>query len=357
MKITKTKADEIVEKYDNFYKKEITKGNIKLYLYNYMISDYDVFASDPLSRELRGLVISEDNEIFLSVPKFFNLNEIEETQYNLLKDKKIKKIQEKLDGSLITPIRINGEIIMKSKGSFESDQSTLAQSICDSSPDLQFFILDMYDNGFIPYFELTGEENQHVLEYDYNSRLTLIMVRNENGEFIDINKFGYKYTAESFDYTLDEMKNMQKLDKGKEGWVVKFEDGLIIKIKTEEYFILHKLNDQADSYKVMLKTILDEDMDDVLSIVSEKKKEKLIKMNKTIGDYVVSFVLEIEGIIETSESLDRKSIALKYKNHIYFNVIMKSLDRGNVKDNLITTMKTRHNKENTAKRFIDSITP
>ncbi len=353
--ITKAKADELVQKYPNFYKKEVTINDTKVYLFNYILSDYQTFQEEPLSRELRGLVITEDNEVFLSVPKFFNLNEIPETQYNLLKNVKIKKIQEKLDGSLITPIVINGDVIMKSKGSFASDQSKLAQEIVEDSADLKFFILDMASNNFQPFFELTGEENQHVLEYDYKQKLTLIMVRNQDGEFIDINKFNYKYTAESYDHTLEEMQNMQTSKKGIEGWVVKFNDGQIIKIKTQEYFELHKLNDSADSYKTMLSTILNEDMDDVLSIVSPKKKEKLLQMNKDLSDYVVSFVLEIENIIKDSKKLDRKTVALKYKNHMYFNVIMKSFVSGDVKGNLIFALKSKYHKEQKAKDFLISI--
>ncbi len=355
--ITKTKADEIVEKYPNFYKKEIIINNRKLYLYNYILSDYEIFQNEPISRELRGLIIDEIGNITLSVPKFFNINEIEETQSTALASKTIKKIQEKMDGSLITPVNINGEIVIKSKGSFASDQAKLAQKIVDSSADLQYFILDCWDNKFQPYFELTGDENPHVIEYDYESRITLIMVRDAVGKFIDIDKFNYKYTAESYNHTIEEMLKIQKNKKGIEGFVIKFEDETIIKIKTLDYFELHKLNDESDSYKVILKRVLDEDMDDILGIVSEKKKEKLIGINKVISDYVVSFVLEIEDILAENKDSTRKALAEKYRNHIYFNVIMKAFIGKDVKTEIIQTLKNRYNKEKAAEAFVKLITP
>ncbi len=78
-------------------------------------------------------------------------------------------------------------------------------------------------------------------------------------------------------------------------------------------------------------------------------------MNKDLSDYVVSFVLEIENIIKDSKKLDRKTVALKYKNHIYFNVIMKSFVSGDVKGNLIFALKSKYHKEQKAKDFLISI--
>ncbi len=144
--ITKLQADALVEKHKHFYRKDLKINNVDVYLYNYILQDTEVFVNEPLSRELRGLVITKENaqeRVFLSCPKFFNINELPETQYSVVKLKKVKKISEKLDGSLITPIEIGGEIFMKSKASFESPQAKQAQEILDTSADLKFFILDI----------------------------------------------------------------------------------------------------------------------------------------------------------------------------------------------------------------------
>ena len=355
--ITKEQADLFVEKYETFYRKDLKINDTNVYLYNYLLADYETFQKEPLTRELRGLIFVED-ECFISCPKFFNINEIPETLESKLKTKKIKKVLNKLDGSLITPIKINGDIVMKSKASFDSDQSKLAQQILDNDPDLQFAILDLFDNGFQPFFELTGMENQHVLCYEYEQRLTLIMVRDKEGHFIDIDKFKYDfiYIAENYDYSLEEMLEKQKTDKKVEGWVVKFTDETIIKIKTEEFFILHKISEKADSYKSILSLILDEDLDDVLSLVDSIRKEKILQIDKKVVNYVthlVTFCFE-----ETRSIKDRKDFAIKHNKHEMFSLLMGSIKKANkeqVKELVIKKLKTKYNKEKKAKEFIDSL--
>ena len=71
--ITKITADRIVNKYKNYYKKEIIINKRKLYLYNYILKDYKIMQDEPLARELRGLIITDEpQQVFLSVPSFFN---------------------------------------------------------------------------------------------------------------------------------------------------------------------------------------------------------------------------------------------------------------------------------------------
>jgi T4 RnlA family RNA ligase len=348
--ITKKQADFFVDKYDNFYCKEIDFDGTKIFLYNYILSDYEVFQKEPLSRELRGLVINEDSEVFLSVPKFFNINEIPETLDSKLKNKLIKNVTDKLDGSLITPIRINGDVVMKSKASFESDQALLAQELLD--PELKYFILDCWDNNFQPYFELVGVDNEHVIEYNFETRLDLIMVRDKYGHFIDINKFNYKNKTKEMYFTLDEMLEKQQTDKNIEGWVVQFEDGEIIKIKTLDFFEKHKIKEQSDSYKSVLKLCLNEDLDDVLSIVSEAKKEKIKKINNALVHYVSKTIKELNDI---DYSVEQKELALKYKPHEYFSVIMQAKKGKDTKESLINFLLQKYNKEQKAKEFIQGL--
>jgi len=331
--ITKEQADKIVEAHESFYKKEIQINGKSIILFNYILSDYETFQKEPLSRELRGLVFVE-NKMFPSVPKFFNINEIQETMYSSIKHKKIKHVFDKLDGSMITPIEINGDIIMKSKASFDSDQSKLAQELVDTNEELKFFILDCWANDFYPFFELIGPDNEHVIEYPLKeNKLVLIMVRDQDGHFIDINKFNYE-KAKGFNLTIEELLEKQKTEKGIEGWVVYYKDQLL-KVKTEEFFVLHKIKEQSDSFKSVLNLILNEDLDDVLSIVSELKREKLLGYNKTVTDYVVHKIHEIETINKLTKNKTPKDVALEYKGHEFFNVIMASKKGKPVKETLI----------------------
>lgn len=314
------------------------------------------------------MITQEPQQIFLSVPKFFNINETEETQYSKIKNLPIRKVQEKLDGSLITPILINGEIIAKSKASFESQQAKIAQNIIDSSSSLSFFILDCYANNFQPFFELIGPDNKHVIDYEerglQENKLELIMVRDQEGHFIDVNKFNYEHTVPNFNMTWEELLEKQKNQKGVEGWVVKYGEGKntnILKVKTKEFFELHKIHEESDSYKIILKRILDEDMDDILSIVPDNKRIKLLNIMEAVTNYVVSYVKEIENIIEEGRHKERKEFVQKYINHPYFNVIMQGIKKyseiseNSVKKILSEYLIKKYSKEKQAEKFIKDI--
>ena len=357
--LTKEWCDNFVEQNKHFYCKETEINNRKIYLYNYILADYEAFQNEPLSRELRGLVFVETPngyERFLSVPKFFNINEIPETQYNSLKHKLVKSVRDKLDGSLITPIKIDGDIVMKSKGSLNSPQSEMAQEIVDNNPELKFFILDCYDNNFYPFFELIGFENQHVVEYNIEKQLDLIQVRTQEGNFVDLDKFDYPYKSKELFHTIDELLELQKTEKNIEGWVVYFEDDQIVKIKTEDFFIKHKIKEQSDSFKDVLKAILNEDLDDILSVVPETKKEKLLNYNKVVTDYIIETIQEIQEIVNTTKDLTKKEFAIKYKNHPYFSVLMSVKKGKDIKETLIEYILKRNSKEQKAKEFIQGLT-
>ena len=74
-----------------------------IYAFNYFLCEYNWFVK-PLEneprihgRDMRGVtfVFNEDGTLykrFLMLEKFFNINQVAETQYNLVKEKKIKCI-------------------------------------------------------------------------------------------------------------------------------------------------------------------------------------------------------------------------------------------------------------------------
>ena len=356
--ITKLEADKLVEKYETFYQKEITpKGcEAKVYVYNYLLSDKEAF-KDPKARELRGLTIVKENakeKVFLSIPKFFNINELPETQENVISLKKIKKVQDKLDGSMIQPIELCNEIKMKTKQSFTNPQAKLAQEILDDSPDLQFFILDCWANDFFPMFELVSPLNKIVLDYD-ETKLVLTAVRCQSGDFVDIDKFDYPHRAEAYDYTIEEMINMAQSTKDTEGFVVKFHDGQIIKIKTLDYISKHRIVSDADQYKVIFQKILTETLDDVYPLLSVPRANEIRKIEQKVQDYVVHYIKQINDIIKDGDPNNRAKFARAHREHIYFSVIMKCLKGYDPKEVLVDYLLRKYSKEAKTREFLESI--
>lgn len=356
--ISKIEADKLVEKYETFYRKEISiQGcDAKIFVYNYLLADKEAF-KDPLARELRGLTIIHENAkefIYPSIPKFFNINELPETQEKVIKLKTIKKISRKEDGSMIQPVMICGDVKMKTKQSFSNPQAVMAQEIFEDDEELQFFILDCFDNNFFPMFELVGPDNRIVLDYNTNE-LVLIAVRSSDGGFIDIDKFSYKNKAETFHLTMDEMIHQAKTKKDEEGFVVKFTDESIIKIKTLDYVTKHRMVSETDSNKSILSRILQEEIDDIYPLLSDKKIKEIKEIEKVVSDYTVHYIKQIEQITKAGDNNNRQSFVAEHIKHPYFSVIMSGIKGHKIKETLITYLLKKYNREEKAKKFIKEL--
>jgi RNA ligase len=113
---------DICEKTNNdvFYESKFIIDGYDISIFNYRIATYQDFL-EYQAFELRGLtfVFNKDGSFFkrfLLMEKFFNLNENESTSIDLVKNKKIKSVFFKEDGSIINFIQLpNGRILAKSK--------------------------------------------------------------------------------------------------------------------------------------------------------------------------------------------------------------------------------------------------
>jgi tRNA splicing ligase len=78
---------------------------------SYMIGNKELW-DDPLARECRGITFDAETGDCICTPfeKFFNVGEREETQEHVLPWNNIKHVYEKRDGSMLTPVLIDGKV-------------------------------------------------------------------------------------------------------------------------------------------------------------------------------------------------------------------------------------------------------
>jgi len=265
--------------------------------------------------------------------------------YDDIKDKKVTRVQDKLDGSVISPIILpNGTIVMKSKMSFDSDQAKMAQSIVDSSDDYIGFIRYCESQDIMPVFELISPHNQIVLSYP-NTELRLLQIRDtETGEYknkdfmkevsslynISIAQDFHIVTGEGSKPVLDDLIESAKTEEGIEGWIITLEDGQMIKLKTQWYFQLHGLTTSGTRENLLIETILDDRIDDVIAQLPEgEKKEFMIEVQEKVQHKFNHLVVEykhLRGQYFNKFQEDRKEFALKYKEHELFGYVMKKLN-------------------------------
>ena len=309
----------------NFSKTEFIIKGYKVITFKYFLCEFDKF-ENPLKDkpevkgyDMRGItfIFNKDGSLykrFLMLSKFFNLDQVETTQYGIVKDKKIENITEKEDGSLIAFMNLPDETLFaKTIGSFDNEQTTAAMKLLGNDKKLKKFIKKMLFAGYTPLFEYVSYDNRIVLKYS-KPELRFIGIRdNVNGEFLFANELDIKipvtYVNEVTNVTLDELIEKSKIEEDKEGWVVKFKDGQMIKIKLlwywnlhgirtmnvfrEDYVIRNYLKETLDDIVTQLDYVDDEDafkfIDNVKLAVNNKLKDIDNKVNLLVEKYNIVY--------------------------------------------------------------------
>jgi T4 RnlA family RNA ligase len=337
-----------------FYESKLVVNGYNVSIFNYRLAMYSDFIDND-AFEMRGLtfVFNSDGSLFkryLLLHKFFNLNQVSETQYSLVSDYVIKSIYNKEDGSVASFIKLpNGDVIGKSKMSFESEQALGMNRLYNSNSDLKRFVDWSLDNDLVAVFEYVAPTNRIVLKYSDEELILLRLRDNKTGEYLDLSKYSDKIgsvkVVPSDVGTLDELVELSHSVEDKEGWIIEFTNGLFIKIKTAWYCELHGLlTDDLYREHILVNYILDEKIDDVLGQIPETEVDAHERIDKIINvvkhavaekasDILKSYDLFLEGGVgrdwegELRLQLMRKTFALKYRKDKNFAYVM-SLSKG-----------------------------
>ena len=355
------KLKNIVSSCESFIEKELEVNGHKVSIFSYLLASYKDFKEHD-AFELRGLTyVHDSDEIWYSCPKFFNVNETEEFSQEVLKKDTLVKVYDKLDGSLVQPIKFpDGSIIWKSKSSFTSAQAVSANKL---GKEIEDQVKEMIKDGYVPIFEYTAPENQIVVGYD-KPALTLIMVRDFSGNFYNVEKLGLKYGLpfpESFDYSLDELLALKKTEKDIEGWILLFENAGLVKLKTDWYLNLHgTVSNVYSNVHTIANLVLDEKLDDVLTNLNEGSTKNFVYeiQNKVDSKFNEMYSKVFSVLKEAKNSgITKKEFALQYNKKPWFTIAAKCFNSDDledcVKDSLKVFFKKQCTKLNKAVEFLE----
>lgn len=324
---------------------------------NYLLSFADTFPDlsedddmPALRRECRGLVFDRDGKL-ISRPyaKFFNINEREETlasNYHVDRDDVV--IMDKLDGSFIRPVRLDGIIRLMTKMGI-TEQSQQAEDFLEKLPEEQqdhyheFF--ETYVDHFTPIFEFCSRKNQVVIDYPEDALVLTGMRHNESGDYITYRTL--KNIANVFHVPIVETRNIRDIIpepqplcitrlvdavrtwKGIEGVVVGYNDGRKIKIKAEEYCTMHSAKDGLLLEKNVLKAFLEQKLDDTLPLLDEAFKDRVVAYTDQVAKGIEHTVWSAEVTFRMIQQIEgtRKDKALAIKKNVnpFFQSIMFSM--------------------------------
>lgn len=285
-------------------------------------------ATDPITakywnlrRECRGLVFDcEGRVIARRFHKFFNVNEVPETNASLIDLTRPFVITEKMDGSLISPFFTMGKLRFATKQGVTDTTALVEKYIEACQIPYTEFCTEWIEKGYTSMFEFCSPDTPIVLTYAETSLKLIGLRNNRDGEYLDhealVNAVA-KYqiplvkcwtpsemgieTTDRANFTLFEKKIKQTKDL--EGFVIRFDDGDMIKIKTNWYFTLNKTLDKIKncSERHLWKSILNEEYDDIKTFLPPRLRVATDAFGETISEHLSRLVLEIFNALAAAD--------------------------------------------------------
>lgn len=298
---------------------------------NYNVVMPDTFpevktVNDAIRRECRGLMFDLDGNIIARrLHKFFNVNEREETQSRRIDITRPHHILEKLDGSMVTPIPIyqDGEYRFRWGTKMGvTDVAMSAECFVVDNPRYEAFAKHCHVHGTTPIFEFCSRKHRIVIDHP-KERLVLIALRNvHTGKYetyvnmvdaaddFDIEVVQhYPGTMETMEQLINDVRETEDF----EGYVLRYDNGHMVKIKSEWYVRLHKTKDAMRFERKVVKMILDETLDDQKAFMFDEDR---VRVDAFTEDFwrafnAYSFDLFTETASVRDSGVDRKTFALE----------------------------------------------
>lgn len=272
--------------------------NLKLVNYTKSCQD-DKYWNDT-TKKCRGLIYDENTEEIIAVPfkKFFNLEEYDGScdefkLSNIPINSNNIKILNKLDGSLGILYWVDDVPYITTKGSFSSDQGAHATKILHSKYSN---VIDKLDRNVTYLFEIIYPEDLHCITYKGVDDIFLIgAIDTSNGNSLDIYKYSnlfnctedYPQYCNSNDW-LSIREYISNEDRNREGFVIIFDDEFRLKLKYQEYWVLHYLKSGLSRRKI-LNAYCEGRSDEILKSLEILDEEHKIYYHKIISELIKVF--------------------------------------------------------------------
>jgi len=193
--------------------------------------------------QCRGIIIDMKLRSVIAHPfdKFFNVDSHPETMYDRLPFSAGYEISVKYDGAMVTAFSHNNEVGFATRGSFDNFQTEMAEQIFQEHPGR---LREADFTRYTPVFELVMPENRLIVRYD-DSEMILIGVRdlleNRMLSYSRTSEFAEKYDLKPPKLSKKNFSSVYSIAKEgdnheiEEGWVIRFRNGLYVKLKTWQY--------------------------------------------------------------------------------------------------------------------------
>jgi T4 RnlA family RNA ligase len=202
-----------------------------------------------------------------------------------------------------------------------TDVALSAEEFVATRPEYKAFARRCINTGMTPIFEFCSRRHRIVVDHP-EDRLVLLAVRmNWSGQYVsydELLKAGKEYGIEvvkQYPGTADSMErlvsNVRDETEG-EGWIIRFDDGHMVKIKNETYVRLHKTKDKIRYERNLVDVILNEEVDDLKSFMTDDDLARVEEYERNFWHDFYDYVHRVQKLYnEQSQRNDRKGFALE----------------------------------------------
>ena len=292
-----------------------------LFIYNYSPKTQYEREWNECTILCRGLIMDAAfNIVARPFPKFFNLEEMETATIPA----HAFEVYEKLDGSLGILYWLEGNPYIATRGSFSSEQALVANEMLYAQYAHTFAHLNP---NYTYLFEIIYPENRIVVNYETEKSLTLLaIVETQTGKDIPLEAIGFPL-VKKYNGITDLFLLKQLEENNREGFVVKFADGLRLKVKFAEYQRIHRIVTQVSNQTIWEHLRDNEDLTLILDRVPDEFYDWVRKTHETlIQEYEK---IEAGAKAEFKELETRKETAFYFQTCRFPKILFSILDKRN----------------------------
>lgn len=317
----------------------------------YMLQDEDTFAGAnyAFERECRGITFAVDGKIAArTLHKFFNVGEREDTQPQNIQWSRVRRVMDKRDGSMVTPVLLDGKVVCKTKKTFTSAEAEAATKFLYEDPMRVEWVAAMLSCGMTPTFEWTSPRFPIVLKYD-KDELTLLHIReNISGRYLSEGELRFfmpmanpnlfpiveniieQFYGDGLPAKLvswDKLKEAAETREGIEGWILQLDDGEMFKVKTKWYCDLHH-SVTFTRWRDIARTVCEDKADDLKGAfaLTGRSIDPIVKVEHEIKETIAEHKAFVDQMVQEGQAdkCTPKDMALRHQGHELFGLIMRS---------------------------------
>lgn len=279
---------------------------------DYVFTGPETF-STAIARECRGLKFDAAGRIIgRPFHKFFNLGErerIEDIDWSAPHE-----ILDKLDGSMVHPVLLNGALVfMTRKGA--TLQAIAAQTEADTG--ILSLSQHLLAGGITPIFEFTSPDHRIVVPYA-KAALTLLgaraMVLGAYLPQAELNQLADRFgvpVVRAHGSVRDAVgfARQARSETGIEGYVICFEGGFRVKLKTDAYALRHKALAGVTFEKNVLAWVATGAVDDVVAILPEDLAARVLAYQASVQRGLAGHARDLADFVAEHGGLTRRDFA------------------------------------------------